>query len=94
MTEDSQRSNLRRLRAVFDDELFVRAQKDVEPTPRAQNVCKVLGSSFVHDNRLPPVPARHHACLAEALHGGGCYTAPGTRICRAIAKRLTASQCQ
>ncbi|HTR17469.1 MAG TPA: LysR family transcriptional regulator [Acetobacteraceae bacterium] len=44
ITQSAMSHNLGRLRAVFDDELFARSPKGVEPTPRAQALAGIVGS--------------------------------------------------
>jgi LysR family transcriptional regulator, mexEF-oprN operon transcriptional activator len=44
MTQSAMSHNLGRLRTVFDDELFVRSPKGVEPTPRAQALAGTVSS--------------------------------------------------
>jgi DNA-binding transcriptional LysR family regulator len=42
LTQSAMSYKLRRLRTLFDDELFARTQKGVEPTPRAHELAKAV----------------------------------------------------
>lgn len=65
-TQPAISSSLRRLRAAFDDPLFVRTPKGLEPTPRAEALAPAVAAIIDQTNDCVAKPSEFNPSVAKA----------------------------